>query len=133
MEEKYIPRYESFCNSLDALNEAKHRDLSDSFVLSGTAAKFCITMELAWKVMKDILSGYHMLTDFPKGSPREVMQKAFEVGLIHDEVWLAMLRIRNELAHDYDNEIIQEQCDNIVNRYIDVMYQFKGEIQHYYE
>ena len=42
----------------DALAEAKQRDLSDSFVLSGTSAKFSITFDLAWKVMKDILVEY---------------------------------------------------------------------------
>ena len=40
MDEKFEKRYRSFCNSLDALEEAKQRDLSDSFVLSGTSAKF---------------------------------------------------------------------------------------------
>ena len=34
----------------DALAEAKQRDLSDSFVLSGTSAKFSITFDLAWKL-----------------------------------------------------------------------------------
>ena len=37
MEEKFYRRFRSFCNSLDALNEAKTRDFSDSFVLSGTS------------------------------------------------------------------------------------------------
>ena len=55
MDEKFKRRFTSFCNSLDALAEAKQRDLSDSFVLSGTSAKFSITFDLAWKVMKDIL------------------------------------------------------------------------------
>ena len=55
MDEKFIRRFESFRNSLDSLAEAKQRDLSDSFVLSGTSAKFSITFDLAWKVMKDIL------------------------------------------------------------------------------
>ncbi|MCI8797083.1 MAG: hypothetical protein HFG89_09550 [Dorea sp.] len=32
--------------SLDALNEAKERDMDDSFVLSGTSAKFRITFGL---------------------------------------------------------------------------------------
>lgn len=36
MDEKFEKRYRSFCNSLDAFAEAKQRDLSDSFVLSGT-------------------------------------------------------------------------------------------------
>ena len=38
MDEKFIRRFESFRNSLDSLAEAKQRDLSDSFVLSGTSA-----------------------------------------------------------------------------------------------
>ena len=36
MDEKFNRRFLSFCNSLDALAEARQRDLSDSFVLSGT-------------------------------------------------------------------------------------------------
>ena len=34
MDEKYKKRYESFQKSLDALAEAKKRDLTDSFVLA---------------------------------------------------------------------------------------------------
>lgn len=55
MDAKFNKRFQSFCNSLDALAEARQRDLADSFVLSGTGAKFSITFDLAWKVMKDIL------------------------------------------------------------------------------
>ena len=55
MDEKFIRRFESFKNSLDSLAEARQRDLSDSFVISGTSAKFSITFDLAWKVMKDIM------------------------------------------------------------------------------
>ena len=39
MDEKFSRRFKSFCNSLEALSEARERDLSDSFVLSGTSAK----------------------------------------------------------------------------------------------
>ena len=31
MDEKFNRRFTSFCNSLDALSEAKNRDFSDSF------------------------------------------------------------------------------------------------------
>ena len=58
MDAKFERRFKSFCNSLDALAEARQRDLSDSFVLSGTSAKFSITFDLSWKVMKDILVQY---------------------------------------------------------------------------
>ena len=53
MDEKFMKRLESFKNSLDSLAEAKQRDLSDSFVLSGTGAKYSITFDLAWKVMME--------------------------------------------------------------------------------
>lgn len=107
MEERFYKRYESFKRSLDALAEARQRDMSDSFVLSGTTAKFSIAMDLAWKVMKDIIVGYYEITDFVTGSPKEVLKKAFQAKLISDDTWLEMLRTRNELAHDYDGAIIK--------------------------
>ena len=76
MEERFYKRYESFKRSLDALAEARQRDMSDSFVLSGTTAKFSITMDLAWKVMKDIIVGYYEITDFVTGSPKSIPGKA---------------------------------------------------------
>lgn len=78
MEEKYYKRYESFKRSLAALSEARERDMTDSFVLSGTGAKFSITLDLSWKVMKDIIIQHYNITDFVSGSPREVMRKAFK-------------------------------------------------------
>ena len=119
MVEKFYRRYESFCNSLKALQEAKERDLSDSFVLSGTGAKFSITFDLSWKVMKDIIVGYHMVSDFATGSPREVLRKAFEVNLIHEDIWMEMLKVRNDISHDYDGKVMEEYCNKIVNVYID--------------
>ena len=34
MDAKFDRRFQSFCNSLDALAEARERDLTDSFVLN---------------------------------------------------------------------------------------------------
>lgn len=128
MDEKFNRRYTSFCNSLDALAEARQRDLTDSFVLSGTSAKFSITFDLAWKVMKDILVQYYAITNFVAGSPREVLREAYKANLISDESWMEMLKVRNELAHDYDCEIVKEHCNRIVKKYIDLLYEFKNTI-----
>ena len=76
MDEKFTKRYESFKNSLASLTEARQRDMEDSFVLSGTSAKFSITFDLAWKVMKDILVQYYAITGFVAGSPREVLRES---------------------------------------------------------
>ena len=86
MDAKFERRFKSFGNSLDALAEARQRDLTDSFVLSGTSAKFSITFDLSWKVMKDILVQYYAITNFVAGSPREVLKESFRANLISDEV-----------------------------------------------
>lgn len=129
MDEKFIRRFESFQNSLDSLAEARERDLSDSFVLSGTSAKFSITFDLAWKVMKDILVQYYAITGFVTGSPREVLKQSFQAKLIIGDEWIDMLKIRNQLAHDYDGVIVKEHCQTIIHVYIDKLYDFKTVVE----
>ena len=129
MDEKFNRRFMSFCNSLDALAEARQRDLSDSFVLSGTSAKFSITFDLSWKVMKDILVQYYAITGFVASSPREVLRESYKANLISDESWMEMLKVRNELAHDYDCEIVKEHCNTIVKEYIDLFYEFEETVK----
>ena len=123
MDVKFEKRWKSFENSLDSLAEARQRDLSDSFVLSGTSAKFSITFDLSWKVMKDILIQHFAITDFVSGSPREVLRAAYKAELITDDVWMEMLKIRNQLAHDYDGVIVKEYCQS--HEYIDRLYEFR--------
>ena len=125
MDEKFYRRFLSFCKSLDALAEARQRDLTDSFVLSGTSAKFSITFDLAWKVMKDILVQHYAIIDFVAGSPREVLRAAFRAKLIDDEIWMEMLKVRNQLAHDYDGQIVEKYCEDIVKVYIGRLEDFR--------
>lgn len=129
MDEKFTRRFESFRNSLDSLAEAKQRDMSDSFVLSGASAKFSITFDLAWKVMKDILVQYYAITGFVTGSPREVLRESFQANLISGDEWMEMLKIRNQLAHDYDGAIVKEHCEQIVNVYIDKLKEFEAAVK----
>ena len=129
MDEKFTKRFESFKNSLHSLQEARVRDLTDSFVLSGTSAKFSITFDLSWKVMKDILIQYYAITGFVTGSPREVLREAFQAGMIQGDEWMEMLRIRNQLAHDYDGVIVKEHCQSIVQIYISKFEQFEEYVE----
>lgn len=129
MDEKFNRRFFSFCKSLDALAEARQRDLTDSFVLSGTSAKFSITFDLSWKVMKDILVQYYAITNFVASSPREVLKEAYQADMISNDKWMEMLKVRNELAHDYDCEIVKEHCHTIVDEYIDLFYDFETKVK----
>ena len=125
MEEKFYRRFQSFSDSLTALEEVRQRDLTDSFVLSGAGAKFNITFDLAWKVMKDIIIQHFAVVDFPKGSPREVLRKAFEFQLISDDRWMDMLRDRNDLTHDYDGTIVKTVCTRLLESYLDLFGEFR--------
>ena len=40
-----------------------------------------------------------------------------------------MLKVRNELAHDYDGEIVKEHCQTIVQTYIDLFYDFEKTVK----
>ena len=108
MDAKFDRRFQSFCNSLDALAEARERDLTDSFVLSGTSAKFSITFELAWKALQEIMR-MHGIEEASTGSPREILQLAYKIGFISDsEVWLLMLKKRNTSVHIYNEDEVDE-------------------------
>ena len=126
MDEKCRKRFDSYKKSLASLAEARERDMSDSFVLSGTGAKFSITFDLAWKVMKDILVQHYAIIDFVACSPREVLRAAFRAKLIEDEVWMDMLKMRNQLAHDYDGQIVEKYCEDIVKVYIGRLEEFRA-------
>lgn len=80
--------------------------------------------------MKDILIQYYQITGFVAGSPREVLREAYKADLISDDAWMKMLKIRNELTHDYDCEIVKEHCNTIVNKYIDLFFDFEKIVQH---
>ena len=132
MERKSINRYYSFCKSLDNLAEAKGKDPSDKFILSGTVQMFNLSFDLAWKVMKDIITEYHGVLDYPTGSPRETLRMAHGVGLIEDDTWMEMLKARNNLAHDYDGELAIKYFGDITSKYDALMNDFRKKAEEYY-
>ena len=132
MEGKSINRYRSYCRSLDNLEDAKGRHRTEKFILSGTVQMFNLSFDLAWKVMKDIITEYHGVLEYPTGSPRETLRMANSVGLIEDDTWLEMLRARNNLAHDYDGELAVRYFEKITSTYDDLMEKFRNNAAVYY-
>ena len=129
MERKFTKRFQSYKRSLEDFSEARERDMEDSFVLSGTDMKFSITFDLAWKTMKDILIEHYAIIDFVAGSPREILMKAFQAGMISGDEWIQMLEIRNQLTHDYDGEIVKTHCQTIVQTYINKFEKFQAWVE----
>ena len=76
---------------------------------------FEITFELSWKLIKDFIEseGINELA-----SPRQIIKKAFEIGIITDgHIWIKALDDRNATVHIYDNEVLLEIETAIRNIY----------------
>ena len=127
MESKYINRYNTFCRSLRNLEKSLKADPKADFVLAGTVLNFNLTFDISWKVMKDILLKELGILDFAVGSPRETLKQAFTNGIIHNDQWMQMLRVRNQLAHDYDGTFKE-----ITKVYYPLFEKLKEDIEKYY-
>ena len=132
MESKFINRYHTFCKSLNNLEKSKYADPKQEFVLEGTVLNFNLTFDISWKVMKDILIKKMEILDFAVGSPRETLQQAFTNKIIDDDRWIQMLRVRNQLAHDYDGTFAEEKFQDIIHIYCMLFEKLKDNVAKYY-
>lgn len=132
MESKYINRYKSLCKSLANLRQSRDANINEPFVLPATVQNYNLTFDLAWKVLKELVTNEFGLTDFAAGSPRETLKSAHSVGLISDDRWMDMLRVRNTLAHDYDGQVALRYFEDIVGDYYILLESLVREIAHYY-
>jgi len=107
-------------HALDRLNETLTSPQIDTDQNYRDAAiqRFEFSLEAYWKTMKKCLLHEKIDTN----SPREVMQKAYQLSWIDDEkVWLSMLDDRNKTSHVYDEEEAARIFQNIRNTYNTVM------------
>ena len=128
MENKFINRYNTFCRCLENLKKSQKADPEADFVLDGTVQNFNLAFDISWKVMKDILVQYYAMTGFVAGSPREVLRESFKAELIQGDEWMDMLKVRNQLAHDYDGVIVKKYCHIIVDKYIGKFEEFQSKV-----
>lgn len=133
MESKYINRYHTFCKSLKNMEKSLNADPKADFVLEGTVLNFSLTFDISWKVMKDILVKELEILDFAIESPRETLQRAFLNGLIDSDLWMQMLRARNQLAHDYDGTFAAQKFQDIINNYYPLFIKLKENVEKYYQ
>lgn len=133
MESKYINRYRTFCKSLKKLEKSRTADPRADFVLEGTVLNFNLTFDISWKVIKDILVKQMGVLDFAIGSPRETLQQGFINRIIEDDRWMQMLRVRNQLAHDYDGTYALEKFQDIITVYYSLFENLKDKIEKYYK
>lgn len=90
----------------------------DGIYLDATIQRFEFCFELAWKLMKAVLSYDGIEVSSPRGSIRE----AWKLGIIGDaEMWLDMLERRNLSAHTYSEVTAEEIYQAIRETYIELL------------
>ncbi|TAE28571.1 MAG: nucleotidyltransferase [Candidatus Kapaibacterium sp.] len=107
-----------------SLMEEQERELTD-LERDGVLQRFEFTVELAWKVLQDVLSerGYSDV----KG-PKPVIKQAFQDGLIKDgHTWIQMITSRNETSHLYSEERSAIIFHRIQTEYIQLLRDFKAD------
>ena len=113
-----MKKYKNYRSNLQILEKAGHEDLSNEFILSGIIDKFFIQFELGWKVLKELLQ-YEGKSIGGTGSPRSIIKAAYSVwDFIDEELWLEMLKARNDLSHMYNEAAARDLVENILNKYI---------------
>lgn len=128
-----MKKFDNFVSHIDVLAKAKDEDLENEFIISGIIDKFSIQFELGWKVLKELLK-YEGRSVANTGSPREILKASYAVyDFIEEDVWLSMLKSRNDLTHIYDGNAARQLVDKILDSYIPVFLKMKDGVLEYYQ
>jgi nucleotidyltransferase substrate binding protein (TIGR01987 family) len=124
-------RFDNFLSTLELLQDAVDTlaavGLSD-LEKAGTIQRFEICWELAWKSMRDYLTSAGATLDIP--SPINVVRAAFQINLIADgDAWVAAMKARNAMAHEYDCDAFEKTIFDIRDRYIPLLNALKAKLE----
>lgn len=98
-EQKYLAQRAQFAQALERLKEAVRMEPND-IVRDSAIQRFEFTLDLGWKTLKTFLEETKGLIST---SPKECFREAYRQHLIsNDEEWLALVDMRNETVHTYD-------------------------------
>ena len=119
---RWKQRLQNYERALAQFNEAialfKERALTN-LERQGLIQAFEFTHELAWKTLQDYFR-YQGIVD--KVGSRDVFRKALEVGLIQDgEKWFESIQSRNLTSHVYDQDIVNDLIQMIVEDYTQLL------------
>jgi nucleotidyltransferase substrate binding protein (TIGR01987 family) len=116
---RWKQRFDNYKRALNNLEKAeilaKERNLSE-LEKQGLIQAFEFTHELAWNVLKDYLETKGFMD--MHGS-RDSTRVAFKEGYIQNgEVWMNMVKSRNESSHTYDETTANKLAKVILESYL---------------
>lgn len=124
---RWEQRFENFDRTVALLREAVEQGVDGLSDLEkeGAAHRFELTLELAWKTVKDYLEYAGAI--IKPVTPRGVIKEAYAAGIIADgQVWIDMLNHRNLLSHTYDEATYGEAVQAIHTRYLPAIMEVHG-------
>ena len=125
-----MKKYENFCNSLKNLKDIyDYNEPYSNVEMSGLVALYEICFEQSWKAMKEILEQQGFAEE-RTGSPKIVLKTAFSAGMIDDEeLWMAALNARNNVAHSYNKEIALDIINQTKSQFYNMFEKLKMEME----
>lgn len=101
----------------------KNTDTILEIIREGLIHRFEYTHQLAWNVMKDYAE-YQGAIEL--GGSRDATREAFKMGLIANaEVWMDMIKSRNESSHTYNEATAEDIYGKVVNAYYPLFIEFE--------
>jgi nucleotidyltransferase substrate binding protein (TIGR01987 family) len=133
---RWQQRFSNYLRALQKLTEAvqfvsENHNIKNTVLAEiseeGVIQRFEYTHELAWNVMKDYAE-YQGNTSV--GGSRDATREAFQLQLITDgDIWMDMIKSRNESSHTYNSEIAEEILKKIVIEYHPALVTFKTRME----
>ena len=125
--------FDYYSDNLKILKNAHKENLANEFIVSGIFLKYKVVFDFAVKVLKELLR-YEGYSVGNSGSPREIIKEAYKMyDCIEEEVWLSMLRDRNDLTHIYDGEQAKKLVNVILEKYIPAFVALQENIEDQYK
>ena len=123
-----MKKFDNYISNLAVLEKAYGEDLENEFIISGIIDKFFVQFELGWKVLKELLR-YEGKSIAASGSPREILKSAYQMyDFLSEDIWLSMLKDRNDMTHIYDGEAAGKLAGKILKEYIPEFQKLRAQI-----
>ncbi|USX28492.1 nucleotidyltransferase substrate binding protein [Oxalobacteraceae bacterium OTU3CINTB1] len=112
---RWQQRLSNYRRALSQLQKFVDQRQLNELEQQGLIKAFEFTHELAWNVLKDYLQ--YQGNNAIHGS-RDATREACELGLLQDgDIWMSMIKSRNQSAHTYNKETADEISRLILNNY----------------
>ena len=125
-----MKKFDNFCSALNNLKDIyNYEEPYENVILTGLVALYEICFEQSWKAMKEILE-HDGVPESQTGFPRQILKLAYQMGLIKDEeLWLAALKMRNNVAHSYNHAVALDIVDETKDKFYEMFCELKRNME----